>query len=111
MRDVELQFNRPGTPTENAKVERFNYSYRIKLPDVCTFNSLSEIKIITKEWTIDYNTERYHKSLDKLTPIEFLERYNQPVRKVSHQLSGNSESYRTKMIRAEDTSKFWSCGV
>ena len=37
---------------------------------------------MAEEWMIDYNTERSHDSLGKLTPIEFLERYNQRMEKV-----------------------------
>lgn len=38
---------------------------------------------MTEEWLIDYNTERSHDTLGKLTPIEFLERYNQATEKVT----------------------------
>jgi putative transposase len=80
---IDLQFNRPGTPTDNARIERFNGSFRRELLDAYIFNSLSEVRIMAEEWMIDYNTERSHDSLGKLTPIEFLERYNQTAEKVS----------------------------
>lgn len=83
LRGVDLQFNRPGTPTDNARIERFNGSFRRELLDAYIFNSLSEIRVMAEEWMIDYNTERSHDSLGKLTPIEFLERYNQRIEKVS----------------------------
>ena len=79
---IDLQFNRPGTPTDNARIERFNGSFRRELLDAYIFNSLSEVRMMAEEWMIDYNTERSHDSLDKLTPIEFLERYNQATEKV-----------------------------
>ncbi len=79
---IDLQFNRPGTPTDNARIERFNGSFRRELLDAYIFNSLSEIRVMAEEWMIDYNTERSHDSLGKLTPIEFLECYNQRMEKV-----------------------------
>ena len=86
LRTIDLQFNRPGTPTDNARIERFEGSFRRELLDAYIFNSLSEARTMTEEWMIDYNTERSHDSLGKLTPSEYLERYNQTTEKVT--LSG-----------------------
>jgi putative transposase len=83
IRKIDLQFNRPGTPTDNARVERFNGSFRRELLDAYLFNSLSEVRMMAEEWMIDYNTERSHDALGKLTPIEFLQRYNQATEKVT----------------------------
>jgi putative transposase len=80
-KNIDLQFNRPGTPTDNARIERFNGSFRRELLDAYIFNSLSEVRMMAEAWMIDYNTERSHDSLGKLTPIEFLERYNDRQKK------------------------------
>jgi putative transposase len=80
---IDLQFNRPGTPTDNARIERLNGSFRRELLDAYIFNSLAEVRTMTEEWMVDYNTERSHDSLGKLPPIEFLERYNQTTEKVT----------------------------
>lgn len=80
---IDLQFNRPGTPTDNARIERFNGSFRRELLDAYIFNSLSEVRAMAEEWMIDYNMERSHDALGKLTPIEFLERYNHATEKVT----------------------------
>lgn len=80
-KNISLQFNRPGTPTDNARIERFNGSFRRELLDVYIFNSLSEVRVMAEEWMIDYNNERSHDSLGKLTPIEYLERYNKEQKK------------------------------
>lgn len=42
---------------------------------------------MAEEWMIDYNAEHSHDSLGKLTPIEFLERYNQIMEKSPYRLS------------------------
>lgn len=81
IRGIDLQFNRPGTPTDNSRIERLNGSFRRELLDAYIFNSLSEIRTMAEEWMIDYNTERAHDSLGKLTPIEYLERYNEQQKK------------------------------
>jgi putative transposase len=80
-RGIELQFNRPGTPTDNARIERFNGSFRRELLDCYIFNTLSEVRAMAEDWMEDYNNERSHDSLDKLTPMEYLERYNQQQKK------------------------------
>ena len=71
-----MDFIRPGKPTENAKVERFNGSMRRELLDCHIFTSLSEVRKIVKEWMIDYNHRRPHEALDNLSPIQFLKRHN-----------------------------------
>ena len=65
-----MDFIRPGKPTENAKVERFNGSMRRELLDCHIFTSLSEVRKIVKEWMIDYNHRRPHEALDNLSPIQ-----------------------------------------
>ena len=75
--DIKLDFIRPGKPTENARVERFNGSFRRELLDCYVFGSLSEVREKAEEWMIDYNYHRPHESLGDLSPVQFLERHNQ----------------------------------
>jgi putative transposase len=72
---------RPGQPTENARVERFNGSFRRELLDCYVFSSLKEVRDHVEEWIYDYNHHRPHEALNDLTPIQFLERYNQDQEK------------------------------
>lgn len=74
-RHIALYFNRPGKPTDNARIERFNGSLRRELLDAYLFMSLREVKIMANEWIEDYNYNRAHSALGKLTPMEYLERY------------------------------------
>ncbi len=69
---IQLIFIRPGKPTENAFVERFNGSFRRELLNAYVFRSLSEVRILANEYVDDYNNSRPHKALNYKTPIEYL---------------------------------------
>lgn len=64
---VFLEFFRPGKPTKNAFVERFNRTYRTEI----LFRTLDEAREITERWLMEYNSERSHESLNNLTPEEY----------------------------------------
>jgi putative transposase len=70
--NIKLIFIRPGKPTENAYVERFNGSFRRELLNAYVFRSLAEVRILTGEYVQDYNNNRPHASLNYMTPIEYL---------------------------------------
>jgi putative transposase len=70
--NVKLEFIKPGKPTQNSYVERFNRTYRNEVLDFYIFNCLKEVRDITKKWIDEYNTERPHESLGNYTPAEYL---------------------------------------
>jgi putative transposase len=74
--NIQLDFIRPGKPTENARVERFNGSFRRELLDCYVFHSLTQVREKAYEWMDDYNHHRPHEALGDLSPIQFLERHN-----------------------------------
>ena len=69
---VMLEFIRPGKPTQNAFIERFNRTYRTEILDFYLFRTLNEAREITERWLAVYNSERPHESLNNLTPEEYL---------------------------------------
>ena len=69
---IKWDFIKPGKPTQNAFIERFNRTYREEVLDFYTFNRLSEVREKTKWWLVEYNEERPHEALGHLTPIEYL---------------------------------------
>jgi len=72
---ITLQFIQPDKPMQNAYIERKNGSLRRELLNAYLFYSLAEVRVMTEEWRIDYNTERPHKALGYLSPLKYAEQY------------------------------------
>jgi putative transposase len=70
--DIKLKFIKPGTPTQNSYIERFNRTYRDKILNMYVFKTLNEVRELTENWIIEYNEERSHDSLNHLTLWEYL---------------------------------------
>jgi putative transposase len=68
---VQIDFSRPGKPTDNAHVESFNWTFRAECLDGHWFTSLSEAKQIVEAWQREYNESRPHRALGERTPNEF----------------------------------------
>lgn len=68
---IALLFIQPGKPAQNGLIERFNRTFREDILDMYIFNSLPEVKHLSKQWLKAYNNERPHESLNGLTPTLF----------------------------------------
>jgi putative transposase len=68
---VQIDFSRPGKPTDNAYVESFNGTLRAECLDVHWFANLTEARQIIEAWRREYNESRPHRSLGEQTPHEF----------------------------------------
>jgi putative transposase len=69
---VQLEFSRPGKPTDNAFAESFNGHFRAECLDCHWFASLEEARQTIAAWRIAYNTERPHRALGQKTPAAWM---------------------------------------
>lgn len=68
---VQLDFSRPGKPTDNAFIESFNGKLREECLNQNWFLSLDDAQEQIDAWRHDYNHQRPHRALDGRTPHEF----------------------------------------
>ncbi len=73
-RGVELDFSRPGKPTDNAAVESFNGRLRQECLNAHWFLSLADAQAKIGAWRQDYNESRPHSALGWATPADFARR-------------------------------------
>ena len=73
-RGVQLDFTRPGKPTDNSHIESFNGRLRDECLNVHQFLSIEDAKRKIEAWRQDYNDRRPHSSLGNPTPAEFIEK-------------------------------------
>lgn len=79
---VELDFSRPGKPSDNAFIEAFNSRLRQECPNASWFLSMGDARRRIEEWRIDYKQNRPHSALGGLTPAEFVDQLKR-ARKVA----------------------------
>lgn len=70
---VELDFSRPGKPTDNAYIESFNGKLRAECLNENWFLSLADAQEKLDAWKMDYNRVRPHSALGNLAPSEYAE--------------------------------------
>jgi putative transposase len=71
---VELDFSRPGKPTDHAMIESFNGRLRQECLNQHWFLSLEDAQEKLETWRVDYNAARPHSALGQRTPREFARR-------------------------------------
>jgi putative transposase len=77
-RGVQLDFTRPGKPTDNSHIESFHGRLRDECLNVHQFFSLADARAKREAWRVDYNDQRPHGSLGQLTPSEYVTQRQQP---------------------------------
>ena len=71
-RGVELDFSRPGKPTDNAFIESFNGKFRSECLNAHWFLTLDDARSKMEEWRKDYNTVRPHSAIGNKPPISLM---------------------------------------
>lgn len=72
---IDTEYIKPGKPTQNAYVERFNKSFRKGVLNAYLFRSIRDLREKAEEWRYDYNYYHPHKSLCRKTPMELRAKY------------------------------------
>lgn len=70
---VQLDFSRPGKPTDNPFIESFNGSFRDECLNANWFFSLEDAQEKFDVWRKEYNGFRPHSSLGDMSPNEYIE--------------------------------------
>ena len=68
---VELDFSRPGKPTDNGIIEAFNGRLRQECLNENWFLSLDDAREKVEAWRQEYNKERPHGSLGNVAPLVY----------------------------------------
>ena len=68
---VQINFSRPGKPTDNAYIETFNKTLRTECLDIHWFGPVEEAGETLEAWRKEYNESRPHRALGERTPSEF----------------------------------------
>ncbi len=69
---IELDFSRPGKPTDNAFIEAFNDRLREECLNENWFLSLEDAREKIDMWKEEYNRQRPRGALGNLSPEEFI---------------------------------------
>jgi putative transposase len=70
-RDVVCEFIRPGKPTDNAFIERFNSTVRREVLGRIEFKTMKQVQRALDDWRLTYNYARPHQSLGNLSPLQY----------------------------------------
>jgi putative transposase len=77
LKGVELDFSRPGKPTDNGTIEAFNGRLRAECLSASWFLSMADARDRIEDWRREYNEDRPHTALGGLTPRAYADQANQ----------------------------------
>lgn len=75
---VQLEFSRPGKPTDNAFIKSFNSRLRQDCLNQHWFRSIAEAPTIIEAWRQDYNANHPHSALGYTSPEMFVRQWRAP---------------------------------
>jgi putative transposase len=68
---VQLDYIRPGKPTDNGFIESFNAAVRRECLSQHYFSSVDDARRVLEAWREEYNNLRPHSALGQKTPVQF----------------------------------------
>jgi putative transposase len=74
---IQIEFIRPGKPTDNGHIESFNGNLRDECLNLNLFFSLSDAQRTLEAWRRTYNEIRPHRSLGGMPPNEYAKAINE----------------------------------
>jgi putative transposase len=77
---VQLEFSRPGRPTDNALIESFNGRLRHDCLNQHWFRSIAEARTIIDAWREDYNRNHPHSALGYRAPATVAQEWDDDQR-------------------------------
>ena len=101
---VNLEFIRPGKPTDNGYIESFNGRLRDECLNVETFFDLTDVREKLERWRLDYNQERPHSALDDHSPAEFARLWRQEWSEDSARTAGPANQLLAGAVQGVDSS-------
>jgi putative transposase len=87
---VQIDFSRPGKPTDNAHVESFSGTQRAECLDAHWFTTLAEAKQIIEAWRQEYNESRPHWAHGERTPNEIANEFAASPELIDTKTAGDS---------------------
>ena len=72
---VQIEFTRPGKPTDNGHIESFNGKFRDECLNEHWFMSMRHARQLIEEWRQDYNAQRPHSAIGYQTPDQFADSF------------------------------------
>ena len=91
--EIALHYIQPGKPTQNSLVERFKRTFRTEFLNVYLFEDIRKIRNYSEIWM--YNNERPHKSLQYLTPRDFLLKYGKIVQAAANEFPTSQQNFNS----------------
>jgi putative transposase len=71
-KNVELDFSRPGKPTDNAFIESLNGKFRAECLNAHWFMNLADARRKCELWRVEYNNHRPHSAIGYKVPAALM---------------------------------------
>ena len=66
--EIDLVHIQPGKPTQNAFVERFNWTVRHEWLELVNFESIQQAQFLATQWLWTYNNEQPNSAIGGVSP-------------------------------------------